>query len=442
MPRTGARIVITGYGSLGDLSPLITLGVGLRERGHTVVVATADPFREHVERAGLQFHPMRPHLLPDEMLSLAMTPDGSMEILFRDVLFPSIRESYDDLLAAALSADVLISHMLAFAAPLVAAATGLPWISVVLQPLGFLSPNDRIVTFSDQTPSGLEELDATTSRDAWRQGRRMSQGWGEPIRRLRAALGLPPGLHPVYEDHHSPGLVLGLFSKLLAAPQHQPAAARITGFLFDERGKGRLPQTLELFLARGEPPVIVTLGSHTPFDNFGFHVSGALAALSMGRRVVLLGQGTGVHADVVKSLNPVWADSIRAYDFVPYSLVFPQAAAVIHHGGVGTIGACLQAGTPMLLVPMGFDQLHNSWQAARIGSVGLLAAPSFSVATATQQLLALLHDPDRAEVAARMSAVVREEDGLRSACRRVESYWRRAASGDRRAGHAMWIGGS
>jgi rhamnosyltransferase subunit B len=425
MGRDHAHIVVTGFGSIGDMAPLVTLGAALRDRGHRVVIASADPFRDAARKAGLEFHPVRPHLLPDEMLSLAMTPDTTTEVLFRDVLFPSIGESYEDLLAATASADVLISHMLAFAAPLVAAAIPVAWVSAVLQPLGFGSGTERIVSFSHQSESGLEQLDDATSRQAWNQARSSSNVWAAPVRQLRATLGLPAGGNPIFEDHHSPALVLGLFSRLIAGAS-QPSRSHITGFVFDAPSRDRLPQTLELFLSQGDPPVVVTLGSHSPFDNFGFHVTSAIAALALGRRVVLLGRGTQAHVDTIRVVNPAWADSIRAYEFVPYEIVFPRAAAVIHHGGVGTIAACMRAGTPMLLVPMGFDQLHNAWQANDLGSVRLLGAPSYSVANAAKQLAALLHNPQYMRSAARLSRAVREEDGRDCACEKIEAQWRRA----------------
>ncbi|MEY3990065.1 MAG: hypothetical protein RI985_1146, partial [Chloroflexota bacterium] len=43
-------------------------------------------------------------------------------------------------------------------------------------------------------------------------------------------------------------------------------------------------------------------------------------------------------------------------DAIDHQMVFARAAAVIHHGGAGTTHACLEAGTPMLIVPRGIDQ--------------------------------------------------------------------------------------
>ena len=61
----------------------------------------------------------------------------------------------------------------------------------------------------------------------------MVKSWGEPVRQLRAELGLPPGEDPLFEGQHTPELVLALFSQVFAKHQLDwPKQARLTGFVF------------------------------------------------------------------------------------------------------------------------------------------------------------------------------------------------------------------
>jgi UDP:flavonoid glycosyltransferase YjiC (YdhE family) len=39
-------------------------------------------------------------------------------------------------------------------------------------------------------------------------------------------------------------------------------------------------------------------------------------------------------------------DKVLQLPFVPFSEVFPECAAGIHHGGIETIAQCLKAGAP------------------------------------------------------------------------------------------------
>jgi hypothetical protein len=62
-PNTGSsgrRIVLTTFGSLGDLHPYIAVALGLRARGHEAVLATSACYRQKVEASGLGFRPLRP----------------------------------------------------------------------------------------------------------------------------------------------------------------------------------------------------------------------------------------------------------------------------------------------------------------------------------------------------------------------------------------------
>jgi len=53
------RIVIVTLGSRGDVQPFLNLGIGLREAGHDVQVATAEDFEDLVKEQGLDFIPLR-----------------------------------------------------------------------------------------------------------------------------------------------------------------------------------------------------------------------------------------------------------------------------------------------------------------------------------------------------------------------------------------------
>src|SRR5262249_12333170 len=54
------RIVLTTFGSLGDLHPYIAIALGLQARGHEAVLATSAYYREKIERLGIGFRPVRP----------------------------------------------------------------------------------------------------------------------------------------------------------------------------------------------------------------------------------------------------------------------------------------------------------------------------------------------------------------------------------------------
>src|SRR4051812_49973325 len=100
-----ARIVLTTFGSLGDLNPMIALARALRGRGHEPVVAAMEFYRGRVEAAGIGFAPVRPDL-PElgeeaEVLRRANHPTQGTAYVVRDLVLRHLRESYDDLGRAA-----------------------------------------------------------------------------------------------------------------------------------------------------------------------------------------------------------------------------------------------------------------------------------------------------------------------------------------------------
>lgn len=57
---------------------------------------------------------------------------------------------------------------------------------------------------------------------------------------------------------------------------------------------------------------------------------------------------------------------------MPYNLLFPRCAAVIHHGGSGTTAAALRAGVPQVICPFILDQFY--W-AERMFWLGVASEP-------------------------------------------------------------------
>ena len=84
-------------------------------------------------------------------------------------------------------------------------------------------------------------------------------------------------------------------------------------------------------------------------------------------------------------------------EYAPLSRLLPHAAALVHHGGIGTTAQALRAGTPQLVFPFSYDQIDNGLRLRRLG-VGDLWPPAESnpnkVATLLQKLLT---DPSCAE---------------------------------------------
>jgi rhamnosyltransferase subunit B len=417
----GRRIVLTVFGTLGDLHPFLAIALGLKTRGHQVIVASYGRYREQVESLGLGFHAVRPDLYSQAesdpaLARQVMDQRRGLETVIRR-LMAQLHDSFDDLSEAARGADLLVSHAMTFGTRLVAELQGIRWASMLMAPCGFLSAYDPPVIGEAPYLAPLRSLGPGFHRPLFWLMRRVIRSWGEPWHRLRSELGLPPAGEPVLDGQHSPELVLAHFSPLLGAPQPDwPPQTRLTGFPFFERpGDSRLDPDLETFLNDGPAPIVFSLGSSAVLDPGPFYAESIAAAKSMGRRAVLL-----VGSDARGLPTGSLPEGVAAFAYAPFSELFPRSAAIVHQGGIGTVGQAMRAGLPMLIVPHAFDQPDNAARAARLGVARVIPRRRYTAPRAAAELLRLLEGHDYAVRADEVRRRVHNEDGVGSACDALE----------------------
>ena len=415
------RIVLTTFGSLGDLNPFIALARELQDRGYRPVIATSEYYRDIICAAGIAFHPVRPDVDPKDkvLLHRAMHPRRGTEVIIREIVIPAIRKTYEDLSTILQNADVLITHSISYAGHIAAEKKSLTWISVVLAPIAFLSAHDMPVLQGLPFPTLPVILGPAINRLLIKVIERVTRRWCRRLARLRADQGLAPGKHPLFDGQYSPQLVLALFSHVLARPQPDwPPNTRITGYGFYDEASGQsdLSPELERFLKAGPPPVVFALGSVAVYTAGDFYRMAAAAAVALNRRAVLV-VGLDTHNLPAGELPP----NAVAVDYAPYSKLFPKAAAIVHQGGIGTTGQALQAGKPTLVVPFAHDQPDNARRLGRLGTSITLPFRRCSTGAMTRALEELLKNSEFAQRAEMIGRKVRSENGVVNACNAIEA---------------------
>ena len=296
------------------------------------------------------------------------------------------------------------------AAPMAGEKRGMPWISTVLSPLNFFSIHDFPVMPNYPPVVHLRALGTWTSRLLLAVARRIVTPWVEPIQDCRARIGLPRGGNPLFEGQFSPHGTLALFSPILGPPQADwPVKTRATGFIFDNRTLP-MPDDVAAFLDAGEPPIVFTLGSSAVGSPGTFYEESAKAARLVGRRALLL-----VGKDENRPRETTGPDIFIAL-VAPHEHVFPRAAAIVHHGGVGTTGQALRSGRTELVVPFAHDQPDNAFRVSNLGVARVCYPKHYSAARVASRLRALISDKHYSERAAEMGTRIRAEDGAKAAC--------------------------
>ena len=422
----GKRIVLSTFGSFGDIHPYVAIALELKSRGHQPVIATSEVYREKMDVAGIEFVPIRPDMPsydePDELTKLSADlidqKTGTEKVM--ELFTGSLREVYDDLNAAVEGADLLVTHLLPLVGPIVAQKRGLPWVSTVLAPISFFSAYEPPV--APQMPSlyHFVKLSPVLGRLFRRVAKFRMDQMLKAVYQLRAELGMPHGEQPLLDGQHSPKRVLALFSPVIGPPQPDwPPNTLVTGFAFYDRrdyfGDTETQPELLRFLEDGPPPIVFTLGSSAFWVAENFYRDSLKAAQALGHRALLLiGHQRNMPADPLPH-------GIAAFEYAPFEQVFQRAAAIVHSGGIGTTGQVLRAGKAQLVIPHAHDQFDNAARVVRLGCGRSLPRPRYNAASATKELASLLGERSYSIRAGEVGLQVQKENGAAAAADAIES---------------------
>jgi len=222
----------------------------------------------------------------------------------------------------------------------------------------------------------------------------------------RAQYGLPPVTHFFRHMLDTPDASTGLFAPWFGPKQVDWPANFVDGDFPFQHGAASAPLApeLEAFLAQGDAPIVFTPG--TGHQHAAEYFRTALAVLQrLGRRGLFM---TPHQAQIPGDLP----DSVLWQAHAPFSTLLPRAAAVVHHGGIGTTAEAMRAGIPQLVVPFAYDQFDNGWRVKRLNVGGILLAKRLTVRRLQRELKRLVAAPDVAQSCQQAAHRMQRSPGL------------------------------
>jgi sterol 3beta-glucosyltransferase len=382
------RAILTNFGTTGDIQPFLGLAGELRQHGHEAVLALSPNFASRVNELGLQFAPIGPDLQRVQskiiagQLSISNTVDN-LRSLFAP-LSSSLPQMFTDLRDVCSGADVLISGAVQPVGMMVHEITGINFVSVQLAHFG------------------------GGGRPAFQQAS------SAIINPFRISLGLRPLSNPLASDANSPQLALYAMSRYVVRPPKEwPCHYQMVGYFFLEETDWTPPESLVKFIEAGDAPVVVTMGS-TSYEDADEMTELVLKAISQTGCRAILQQGWG--GLIGKEGFPA---TVYSVGYAPHSWLFPRAACVVHHGGVGTTAATFRAGVPSVYITHGLP-LH-----ARIAQELGCAGPHVPFWELSSERLAsaiatTLGDSSYARSAVSLGEKIRSEHGVQNARQLIE----------------------
>jgi len=408
------HILLIGFGSRGDVQPLLALGCGLQDAGYRVSIASSLNFRALIEDAGLTFAPIR-----TDMQALMTGEHGQQWIesgnnylkqaqSMRRMIAEAGEAVGQDLLNAAHDADVLVSGLSSFGvADAIAQKFNKQHVTVLLAPM-----NPTRFHAATMQPS-IPRKNIALNRFAGYVGQYFTHWIFKPVTdQFRASLGLESlrfgGFARAYNQRVP--VLYGLSPLVMPRAEDWGAHIHVTGYWFYDAPNDWQPSDdLSRFLQAGEPPVYIGFGSMSATDPEGTAHMMLEALQQSGQRGIIHSGWANFTADQLP-------DTVYLLDYAPHDWLFPQMAAVIHHGGAGTTAAALRAGVPNSVVAHMADQPY--W-GRRVHELGV-GAPYVQRTKLNPQRLATMiretvSDAGMRERAASLGQQIRQENGVERA---------------------------
>ena len=342
------RILLSPFGTRGDVQPLVGLAHALRRAGHEVTFCAPPNYRGWLESEGFAFHEAGTDY-KELMKEMTAPPPRPFRALAREV--PRQFEALEPLVRRA---DVVIGASQNHAVPSLCEAAGVPFRMVFFSPAAVPSSAHAMPLLPiDWVPRSLNRF------TWWLVDASAVLSVGRPINEARARLGLAP-MKSWIRATLGEGIFLPFDPAIAEVPEDARHLVTTTGAWLHDHGEP-LPPDVEEFLGAGAPPIYVGFGSMQEGDPARLTRMIVDAAERTGIRVLLSSGWTRLGGASL----PV---SVRSLGPVSHRALFPRCFATVHHGGAGTTIASAIAGVPQLIVPHLFDQFFHG---RRIGELGL-----------------------------------------------------------------------
>lgn len=423
------KACLATFGTLGDIYPFIAIALALKRRGIVPVISAPEMHRRAIEGEDIAYERLRPHER-DIAEALGVDIPGAYRIMLKNPYFildeiylRFLEKTYDDVMAAAEEADVLIVHSLLVGAHQAAETLGLPCARIALAPLHVQSAKDPSLTPSAPYLPRPQTCWSVSYNQIVRRAVRLSINMRlRRLRTFRKQHGLPSTREDFFLDFgrgNKADAFFGLYSPGFAPPQpDQPRNIMVPGFPFyrpSDAARRELSPALQTFLEAGDPPVIFTLGSFAPEVAGEFYDQSLAAARTLGLRAILLAGKRDADrlASIIGSNEHVCAEAA-------HSLLFPKGLCIVHHGGIGTTAEALRAGKPQIIVPFFGDQPDHGARIEGLGVGFALRLSTYDEERATEALKRLLQG-DYGRKAEMLAPLIRAERGVEAVADWAES---------------------
>ena len=405
-----ARVVAIGIGSRGDVQPILALALALREAGHAPLVAAPPEFAGWADKLGLPFAPVGRDV--QAWLAERAEAVASPVATFREAtgwIGEEIDDQYARLDEISEGADIVVGGGLVLAGAAAAEKRGVPYHYVIYSPQWIpAAEHPAIAVPFQRLPGWMNRLTHWAMRGMWQRL------FLDRFNTCRQRMGLS-AREDIWDLAWGREVILASEPFLSRSPEQSALPCPVTqvgALSYPE--DGALDDELVSFVESGPAPVYVGFGSMTdPRPDRTWEAITSAVADAGQRAVIGWSASRASPAEIPAHCHVV--------ESAPHGALFGRMAAVVHHGGAGTVATALRAGVPQVIVPHLFDQFY--W-GARVHDHGLGPRPvprkQLTRLRLARSLDACLADGQAAERAKAAAVEVAKTDGCAGAVEVIE----------------------
>jgi len=336
------KIACVILGTRGDVQPMVALATGLIKNGHDVTICAPPENEELAIRNNCRFVAFGPGMKkkvredPQKNkggVAVKISPSQGKKLIGDQInLLPDIIKGVDLVLGAGIVVGVHTA----------ADILKVPYRYVAFYPI----------------------MLGTTRDDPFKN--RMLFGFGRSMMNLmmngfinknRAKFGVPP-IKDIWEHWLGENVIVACDRELNPARDGVSFAFTQTSFMMLP-SKDDLPDNVKVFCNSGKPPVYIGFGSNPIVGPEKYNQIFEQVSDETNQRLII----SRGWADLPGNNTP----DILYVDEMPFDLLFPKMAAIIYHGGTGTMAAIARAGIPQAAFPFMGDQFDNRKQIVKLG---------------------------------------------------------------------------
>jgi vancomycin aglycone glucosyltransferase len=335
------KISIVINGTRGDVQPMLALATGLIKNEHEIVFCAPPENEELVKRYNCQYVALGPNY-KELFKQNAQLKGGATASPSPKEMKKETENQINKLPDLLIGSDLVIGVGFVLGVHTVADILKVPYRFVIFYPALL----------------GTSKTDPFIFRLLFGIGRSITNMVMKRfINKRRATVGLSP-IKDVWGNWLGDNVIVACDKELNSARDGVSFNFTQTGYMFLPSQNG-LSEDIEKFLNSGKPPVYIGFGSNPVSRSEKYsEIFNEVSRATNQRLIISKGW-----ADLPENN----ASDILYVNEIPFELLFPRLAAIVYHGGTGTMSSAVRAGIPQAAFPFMADQFDNRKQIVKLG---------------------------------------------------------------------------